>query len=239
MDGYAKDLLANLSSQGQTLVLMLDQSHINAHNEVLMASVRVGERALPLHWLVKECQGSMGFEEQKELLEQLPALLPQNFKVLLTADRFYGTGAVIDWCQKHGFDYRIRLKGNARISVEGVSMSVEEAFKRFPAGCSRVEMTATGIFTAIGFLHEEGHEEPWFIAMKEQPSEMRVRDYGLRWGIEAMFSDFKSRGFGIMQSQIQKERRLSMLIFVMTIAMYYAVSNGEKQKKHEEALKKS
>ncbi len=41
-----------------------------------------------------------------------------------------------------------------------------------------------------------------------------------------MFSDFKTRGFGIAQSQIKKPDRLERLILVMAIAMYWAVSAG-------------
>jgi hypothetical protein len=38
-------------------------------------------------------------------------------------------------------------------------------------------------------------EEPWIIAMDAPPTRARVLDYGLRWSIEAMFSDSKTRGF--------------------------------------------
>jgi Transposase DDE domain len=237
MAEYAKELLKQLSKNGETLILMLDQSHINAHCEVLMLCVRVKERALPLLWLVKECQGAIGFTEQEMLLKQLPALVPENAKVLFTADRFYGTASMIKWCQTQCFSYRIRLKGNLYIAVKGERMTVLEAFSRFPNGIERAELTQGGVISAFGFLHEEGHAEPWLIAMNDKPTTMKVQDYGLRWGIEAMFSDFKSRGFGLMESQIQKANRLSMLIFIMTIAMYYAVSNGIKtqidEKKHE------
>ncbi len=50
-------------------------------------------------------------------------------------------------------------------------------------------------------------------------------------GIEAMFSDFKSRGFGITQSQIKKPDRLERLILVLAIAMYLAVSTGAAEEK--------
>ena len=46
----------------------------------------------------------------------------------------------------------------------------------------------------------------------------------MRSGIEAMFSDCKTRGFGIAQSQIKKPNRLERLILIMAIAMYWAVS---------------
>jgi hypothetical protein len=54
----------------------------------------------------------------------------------------------------------------------------------------------------------------------------RAFDYGLRGGIEAMFSDFKSRGFGLEDSHIQRPERLSRLILVMALALLWAVSAG-------------
>jgi len=70
------------------------------------------------------------------------------------------------------------------------------------------------------------HPEPWFIAMSDAPTTAKTFDYGLRWGIEAMFSDFKSRGFGLEDSQLQRTDRMDRLILVMTLALYWAVSTG-------------
>jgi hypothetical protein len=41
-----------------------------------------------------------------------------------------------------------------------------------------------------------------------------------------MFSDLKSRGFGLMQSQIQKPDRMERLILIMSMALYWATSCG-------------
>ncbi len=37
---------------------------------------------------------------------------------------------------------------------------------------------------------------------------------------ESLFSDLKSRGFGLMQSQIKKPDRLERLILIMSLALY-------------------
>jgi hypothetical protein len=75
-------------------------------------------------------------------------------------------------------------------------------------------------------VHEPGHPEPWIIAMSAAPSAHRAFDYGLRWGIEAMFSDFKTRGFGLEGSQLRHPDRLARLILVMALALHWAVSTG-------------
>jgi hypothetical protein len=41
-----------------------------------------------------------------------------------------------------------------------------------------------------------------------------------------MFSDFKSRGFGIEQTQIHYPDRVARRILVMALALYWAVSTG-------------
>lgn len=51
-------------------------------------------------------------------------------------------------------------------------------------------------------------------------------DYGMRFGIEALFSDLKSRGFSIEDSQLKHSKRLDCLLLVMALALYWAVSTG-------------
>ena len=61
--------------------------------------------------------------------------------------------------------------------------------------------------------------------MAQKPSYLRTLEYAGRWGIEPMFSDFKSRGFGIEDTQLRYPDRLDRLILVM--ALYVAVSTGQ------------
>ena len=240
MKGYATEVFTRLSEQGQTIVLMIDQSHINDVNEVLMLSVRIGERALPVAWRVRQTQGNIGFETQKNLLNAVKGWLPESSKVMLAADRFYGTANLIDWCQAQCWSYRIRLKGNLTLQHQGGEMTTGEVLKLSPQGIEKAELYGSGVATNIGVLHEKGHREPWIIAMDSKPNKYKTLDYGLRWGIEPMFADFKSRGFGLAQSQIQKPERLGRLILIMTIAMYWAVSCGivEQRKAAESGVKR-
>jgi len=226
MRAYATDVFSRLTAQGETLVLMMDQSHINETNEVLMVSVRLRDRALPVAWRVRKTRGNIGFSTQKELLDSLRDWIPEGTRVLLAADRFYGTAGLVSWCQEAGWGYRIRLKGNLTLSHEGGQLTTGEIGRLVPEGLVNAELYGSGVTTNIGFLQEKGHKDPWIIAMDAPPGKYTTLDYALRWGIEAMFSDFKSRGFGIMQSHIQKPDRLERLFLVMSIAMYWAVSCG-------------
>jgi len=226
MAPYARELLGRAAASGQRLVLILDQTRATAHHQVLMLGLRVGGRALPLAWRVRETRGSIGFAEQEGLVRLVAAWLPAGAGAVLMGDRFYGSPDLILLCRSLGWDYRLRLKGDLLVTVEGGETTTGECAARGEHLLPDVGLTARGVPTDIAIVHEPDHPEPWIIAMSETPTAYRAFDYGLRWGIEAMFSDFKSRGFGLEDSQIRHADRLARLLLVMALALHWAVSAG-------------
>lgn len=224
MGGFIPEILEGLAINGQTVVFMMDQSKIADGFECLMLSLRLGERALPVAWRVVETEGNIGFEIQKSLLDSVLFMIPEGVSILLAADRFYGTAALIGWCQKHGWAYRIRLRSNLILVQEGGEITTGEAAAQ--GLTALVDAQLGQVTTHIGIVHEAGHPEPWIIAMNEKPTPGRTLDYGMRWGIEALFSDFKSRGFGITQTHLQHTVRIERLILILTLALFWAVSTG-------------
>lgn len=226
MQGFIPEIAALLSAKGATLVLMMDQSKISDGFECLMVSLRLETRAIPVAWAVKATEGGVGFDVQKPLLDKVKAMMPAGINILLAGDRFYGTAALVEWCQQQGWDYRLRLKDNNILHHEGGQITTGEAAKAGIAALLNARFNDKNVTTHIGILHEKGHKEPWIIAMSQTPSKARVLDYGMRWGIEPMFSDVKSRGFNITKTQLIHPDRIERLILVLTLALYWAVSTG-------------
>lgn len=81
--------------------------------------------------------------------------------------------------------------------------------------------------TNLGILHEAGHPEPWIIAMDCAPNRAAVRDYGRRWGIEPLFSDYKSRGFDVAATPLRAPDRLNRLLLLMALALHGCVRVGQ------------
>jgi hypothetical protein len=226
MKAYAGEIFARVAASGEVIHLMLDQSQIRGDMQVLMLSVRVGKRALPVLWRVRQTEGNIGWETQETLLHEVASWIPQDASVCLSADRFYGTAALVGWCQQQHWGYRIRLKGNLIFRHNGGTITPTTAHATGNTYLCNATFHRTEITTNIGILHEHGHPEPWFIAMDAQPNRQTILEYGKRWGIEAMFSDFKSRGFGIANTQIKKPKRLEKLLLLLTLALYWATSTG-------------
>jgi hypothetical protein len=226
MEPFAREVLEQAAVRGSPVALILDQSKLSERHQVLMLALRYGERALPLAWRVETTEGAIGFATQQALLEAVAPWVPAGAVVRLMGDRFYGTAALIGWCQDHDWGYRLRLKGNL-VVFDGTTKTTTGAC----AGDGRfyledVDLTGKRARTHIGILHDPGHAEPWIIAMSEKPTYLATLEYSGRWGIEPMFSDFKSRGFGVEDTQIRYPDRLDRLLLVMSLALYQAVSTG-------------
>jgi hypothetical protein len=226
MAPHGREVLARLAEDGRKIVVMIDQTRATERHQVVMVAARVGGRALPLAWRVKETGGAIGFPEQREALEAVARLLPAGVRPVLMGDRFYGSPDLIAWCRRSGWDWRLRLKQDLLVFEAGGEATLAACFARGEHLLSGVELTEKRVPTNIAMVHEPGHPEPWIIALAEAPTVHRAFDYGLRWGIEAMFSDFKSRGFGLEDSHLRRPERLDRLILVMALALHWAVSTG-------------
>lgn len=230
MEPFARQVLAEAAACGRTILLLMDQTEIGERFAILMLSVRVGERALPLAWHVEPGAANIGFNRQRGLLEQVGQWLPAGAPVLLSADRFYPSAGLFEWLHARGWQYRLRLKGNLTVDVGHghecttgeLAAGVRERYE------PQAQLFAAAIPTAIGILHEPDHPAPWIIAMECPPNRAAVRDYGARWAIEPSFSDFKSRGFDLTATQLHHPERRARWLLIMALAMYGCVRTGDR-----------
>jgi len=232
---FACHALSQAMQSSQIILLSMDQTDLGDRMAILMITVRVGDRSLPLTWIAEEGTANIGFAKQKILLDRIVAWLPSDAKVMLSADRFYPSANLFHWLQSHNWHYRLRLKGNLLVdpgfgdktTTGELALNVTERY--LPV----VRLFGKDpIITNIGILHESGHDEAWIIAMDCLPTRMAVLDYGFRWAIEPTFSDFKGRGFELEDSQLKHADRLERLILIMALAMHWCVRIGQDNAYH-------
>jgi hypothetical protein len=222
--------------KGQVLMLSLDQTDLGNRMAVLMITLRVGDRSLPLAWLAEEGTANIGFAKQQILLEQVRAWVPSGAPVMLLADRFYPSAGLFQWLKDQGWHYRLRLKNNLIVDpgIGDETTTGELAQGVTERYVPNVRLFGQGeILTNVGILHEPGHDEPWIIAMNCLPTRAAVLDYGSRCtlkgikAIEPTFADFKGRGFELEDSHLEQADRLERLILIMALAMHWCVQIGQ------------
>jgi hypothetical protein len=151
----------------------------------------------------------------------LPSVL-----VALVGDRFSGIANLIGWCQERGWDDRLRLQGKL-VVVDGDTRRTTKACAADRIFCLEdVDLTGKRARTHIGILQDPGHCEPWIIALSAKPGDLKTLENGGPWGIDPMFSDFTSRGFGLADTPIHHPERLGRLVLIMALALHWAVSTG-------------
>lgn len=234
IEPFARQELERAARHGHIVLLSLDQTDLGNRMAVLMVSVRVGDRSLPLAWVAEAGAANIGFGGQRLVLERVLAWLPAGAEVLLSADRFYPSAALFEWLHTHGWRYRLRLKGNllAEAGAGAERTTAEWARGVTERSLPGVRLFADGVPTNLGIVHEAGHAEPWLIAMECYPTRAAVLDYGARWGIEPLVSDFKSRGFDLEDSQLDHPDRLERLMLIMSLALYWCVRGGRDEAVH-------
>lgn len=226
MRPFAEKLLERAALQG-TIHLAIDQTQACYGMQILMVSVCHQSRALPIAWIAEATEGGIGFADQKYLLDLVEEYLPDSASVMLLGDRFYGTADLISLCNQKGWDYRLRLKGNLKVDLGDESTTTGQLSKGHDPFHPDVRLTGKSVPTNLAIVREEGHTESWILAMSQKPSFESAREYGKRWSIEAMFSDFKSRGFGLEGTQLRYPDRLERLILIMALSLLWSVVAGE------------
>jgi hypothetical protein len=229
--------LALASQNGQRPVLCMDQTELGDKHAILMLALRVGERAVPLAWHVEKGEANIGSAEQIKLLETVSSWLPLGAKPILMGDRFYPSVALFSWLRAHEFSWRIRLKSTTELSCSnGAVGSVGDLaaiYKHKDFFDSEAAIFSAASPTGIGWIWDKGHAEGWAVAMDCKATRASTLDYGCRWSIEPMFSDFKSRGFDLQSSQMRLPERLSKMVMLVAVAMRVCMAAGD------EAVKKT
>src|SRR4051794_19908722 len=108
MQPFAEAAILHTGAAGGTVVLVLDQSKVSARHQVLMLSVRVGERALPLAWRVRETRGSIGVVQRPVLLTMVASSLPAGPTIVLIGGRFYCSPPLIPLLRYQRWGWRPR-----------------------------------------------------------------------------------------------------------------------------------
>src|SRR5512139_3095888 len=60
---------------------------------------------------------NIGFAGEQVVLERVQTWLPAAARVRLLADRFYPSAALFEWLHRHGWQYRLQLKGNLTVDT--------------------------------------------------------------------------------------------------------------------------
>jgi hypothetical protein len=217
---FARAVLATLAQA--PLTILLDGTTAGRGCVVLIASVIYRGRAIPLLWsVVKGKKGHLPEAMHCALLRHLQELISPQAEVMVLGDgEFDGTElqATIRATRWH---YVCRTATNILIYAQDRVFTVGDLpLTRGEAlAVADVQMTAKryGPVMLIG-VWEAKHAEPIYLITSLSDADVAIEQYRLRFRIEPMFANHKSRGFQIHKSHLVAPERLARLLIATSLA---------------------
>ena len=217
---FAKAVLASLAHAPLTIIL--DGTTAGRGCLVLMASVVYHGRAIPLLWtVVKGKKGHLPQDEHCALITRLQTVIPDTAQVMVLGDGEFDGTRLQAALRTAGWDYVCRT---------GVNITIYAHDRVFPVGdlplkrgeavaLENVQMTAEryGPVLLLG-LWETNQDAPIYLVTSLSDPAAAADWYRLRFRIEGMFANHKSRGFQIHKSHLAKPERLARLLLATSLA---------------------
>ena len=217
---FARAVLASLA---QTPVsILLDGTSAGRGCMLLMASVVYRSRAIPLLWtVVKGKKGHLPQQLHCALVRRLQDLIPPDATVTLLGDGEFDGTELQSTIRATRWQYVCRTATNILISAAGRVFTVGDLpLSRGEAIClADVRMTAKqyGPILLIG-VWDGKQQQPIYLITSLADADDAVERYRLRFRIECMFANHKSRGFRIDKSHLAAPERLARLVIATSLA---------------------
>jgi hypothetical protein len=217
---FARAVLSALAHA--PLTILLDGTTAGRGCVVLIASVVYRGRAIPLLWsVVKGKKGHLPEEMHCALIRRLQELIPAHASVMLLGDGEFDGTELLTTIRASKWEYVCRTGTNITIYAHDRVFSVGDLplDRGTAVAITNVEMTAKryGPVMLIG-LWEAKHVEPIYLISSLTDADAAVEHYRLRFRIECMFAEHKSRGFRIHKSHLAAPARLARLLIATSLA---------------------
>ncbi len=233
---HAAALIAALPSAG-AVRLSLDWTSEGAHH-LLIASVRVGGRAVPLYWRsyhdteLKACMTRYEQEFVRLLFEEVLASVARR-RLIVTADRWFADVDLLDLLDEMGISYVIRTKSSYKVLLDGRwrklgSLRWRGNQRRRVWG--RVWYTETDprrVFLAQARARDkQGHWGVWHLLSNRPLSAVGMsREYALRFTCEEGFRDSK-RLLGFAGARVKCLKAWARLFALVAMALLLLTRMG-------------
>jgi hypothetical protein len=210
------------------LTILLDGTAAGRGCVVLMASVVYRHHAIPLLWtVVKGKKGHLPEALHCELIRQLQELIPPDATVTLLGDGEFDGTELQTSLRARKWEYVCRTARSILIFAQDRLFTVGDLpLSRGEAvAIADARMTAKqyGPILLIG-VWDAKQQQPIYLISSLSDADEAVKCYRVRFRIECMFANHKSRGFRIDKSHLAAPERLARLLIATALAYVWLVA---------------
>ena len=221
---------------GQTVYLIIDCTQVGKKCRSLMIAVAYHYTVLPVVWkTVKGGKGHVKGTLQKELLKLAHYYFPRQHVVVL-GDAEFSNEQVISWLREVKWDFVLRfqnsykLKTCANVTWKATKTLYEAAnVARGQVCCGeKVTFTESNKYTdlTVTVQWDENEDEMLCLVSSLAFSQQPHVIYEMRYWIETLFGNHKSRGFQLARTHMTTPAHIDRLILVLAIATCMSLGLG-------------
>lgn len=240
---YQKRLTQLIVAKRKELLVAIDWTCFARDKHITLTAKAVTKhgRASPLVWLTVHTDQLTGRKVKYEniLLNKLKQYLPEGIKVIILADREFGSIERFERLKlEYGFEYVIRFRKNTYVYHKGVDKKAGDWLKR---GFSSRTFTGAAItrqqyqVNKIAVVRDKGMKDTWCLACSISSISLKTikKYYNKRWSTECSYRDEKDIyfGFGLYKSRVKDVKRRDRLLAIIAIATIILTLLGEVSEK--------
>jgi hypothetical protein len=226
---------ATLSAE--KVYLVMDCTKVGPKCRVLVIALVYHGPVLPIIWqTLKGKKGHVKGEFQKALLEKVYGYFDGYRQVIVLGDAEFSNDKVIGWLGATGWYFVFRFQSNYRVQLEPETgwVSAHSLYEARQPQAGQVYSWQNVTFTE---LHQrpnltmtiewtDGEPEPLCLVSNLPISAQPHQLYEMRYWIETLFSNCKSRGFALGRCQMVTPAHIDRLLLAVAIATCVTLGLG-------------
>jgi hypothetical protein len=221
----------------EKVYLIIDCTKVGPHCRVLVIGLVYHGTVLPIIWqTLKGKKGHVKGEFQKSLLEKVHAYFTDYRQVIVLGDAEFSNETVIGWLCRHGWGFVFRFQSNYLVQTEpdAAWVSAQTAYDSREPLVGQVYTWENVSFTG---LHQRPHLTMSIQWAKDEPEPLCLISnlplqvqphllYDMRYWIETLFGNCKSRGFALGRCQMSTPAHIDRLLLAVAIATCITLGLG-------------
>lgn len=226
---------ATLSAE--KVYLVMDCTKVGPKCRVLVIGLVYHGTVLPVMWqTIKGKKGHVKGEFQKGLLEKVSAYFDGYRQVIVLGDAEFSNETVMGWLCSQGWHFVFRFQSNYRVqlSADKEWLTAQSAYQARQPQAGQLYTWSNVTFTE---LHQrpnltmtiqwnQGETEPLCLISNLALAAHPDRLYDMRYWIETLFGNYKSRGFALGRCLMVTPAHIDRLLLAVAIATCVTLGLG-------------
>lgn len=234
-DPFVRAMRVSLGNE--VAYLIIDCTQAGPKCRTLYIGLAYHGTVLPLIWkTIKGNKGHVTGEFQRALLAELYPKFRHHRRVIVLGDAEFSNESVISWLRLKHWDFVLRFQSNYRLQTASGKpwLSAQEIYEAHAMAAGQVEHWPEVGFTQAHqipgltmTIHWDAEDdEPLCLISSLPPAEQPHLIYEMRYWVETLFGNHKSRGFQLARTQMTTPEHIDRLILAIAIATCFALGLG-------------